>query len=65
MKMALSTGKNVTRVVFWAHAVADVLLGYAVDTNVRQIPTAVLNESQTQESRQLLAVRQFVRQDRG
>ncbi len=30
------------------------LLGYAVDTNVRQIPTAVLNESQTQESRQLL-----------
>ena len=30
------------------------LLGYAVDTNVRQIPTVVLNESQTQESRQLL-----------
>ena len=30
------------------------LLGYAVDTNVRQIPTAVLNQSQTQESRQLV-----------
>jgi ABC-2 type transport system permease protein len=30
------------------------LFGFAVDTNVRQIPTAVLDESHTQESRQLL-----------
>lgn len=30
------------------------LFGFAVDTNVRQIPTAVLDESQTQESRRLL-----------
>jgi ABC-2 type transport system permease protein len=30
------------------------LFGYAVDTNVRQIPTVVLDESHTQESRQLL-----------
>ena len=29
------------------------LLGYAVDTNVRQIPTVVLDESHTQESRHL------------
>jgi ABC-2 type transport system permease protein len=30
------------------------LFGFAVDTNIRQIPTAVLDESRTQESRQLL-----------
>ncbi len=30
------------------------LFGFAVDTNVRQIPTVVLDESHTQESRQLL-----------
>lgn len=30
------------------------LLGFAVDTNVRQIPTAVLDESRTQDSRALL-----------
>lgn len=30
------------------------LFGFAVDTNVRQIPTVVLDESQTQESRRLL-----------
>jgi len=30
------------------------LFGYAVDTNVRQIPTAVVDESHTQESRRLL-----------
>ena len=30
------------------------MLGYAVDTNVRQIRTVVLDESHTQESRQLL-----------
>jgi ABC-2 type transport system permease protein len=30
------------------------LFGFAVDTNVRQIPTVVYDESQTQESRQLL-----------
>jgi ABC-2 type transport system permease protein len=30
------------------------LLGYAVDTNVRQIPTVVLDESRTQESRQFV-----------
>src|SRR5215472_9917369 len=30
------------------------LLGYAVDTNIRQIPTVVLDESRTQESRQFL-----------
>ena len=30
------------------------LFGYAVDANVRQIPTVVLDESHTQESRQLL-----------
>jgi ABC-2 type transport system permease protein len=30
------------------------LFGYAVDTNVRQVRTAVLDESHTQESRQLL-----------
>lgn len=30
------------------------LFGYAVDTNVRQIPTVVVDESHTQESRQLL-----------
>lgn len=30
------------------------LFGYAVDTNVRQIPTTVLDESHTQESRRLL-----------
>jgi len=30
------------------------LFGFAVDTNVRQIPTVVFDESQTQESRQLL-----------
>ena len=29
------------------------LFGYAVDTNVRQIPTAVVDESHTQESRRL------------
>jgi len=31
------------------------MFGYAVDTNVRQITTAVLDESQTQESRELVA----------
>src|SRR5215468_61803 len=31
-----------------------VMLGYAIDTNVRNIPTAVLDESRTQESRALL-----------
>ena len=31
------------------------LFGFAIDTNVRQIPTVVFDESQTQESRQLLA----------
>jgi len=31
------------------------LFGYAVDTNVRQIATAVLDQSQTQESRDLVA----------
>jgi ABC-2 type transport system permease protein len=30
------------------------LFGYAVDTNVRQIPTVVFDESRTQDSRQLL-----------
>jgi ABC-2 type transport system permease protein len=30
------------------------LLGYAVDTNVRQLPTVVLDESKTQQSRELL-----------
>ena len=30
------------------------LFGFAVDTNVRQIPTVVFDESRTQESRQLL-----------
>src|SRR5207237_7258316 len=30
------------------------LFGFAVDTNVRQIPTVVLDESHTQQSRQLL-----------
>lgn len=30
------------------------LLGYAVDTNIRQIPTVVLDESRTQESREFL-----------
>jgi len=30
------------------------LFGFAVDTNVRQVPTVVLDESQTQESRRLL-----------
>ncbi len=30
------------------------LFGYAVDTNVRQLPTVVLDESHTQESRQLV-----------
>jgi ABC-2 type transport system permease protein len=30
------------------------LFGYAVDTNIRQIPTVVLDESHTQQSRQLL-----------
>jgi len=30
------------------------LLGYAVDTNVRQIPTVVMDESMTQESRQFV-----------
>lgn len=30
------------------------LFGFAVDTNVRQIPTVVLDESHTQESRQLI-----------
>ncbi len=30
------------------------LLGYAVDTNVRQIPTVVMDESHTQDSRQLV-----------
>ena len=30
------------------------LFGFAVDTNVRQIPTVVLDESRTQESRRLL-----------
>lgn len=31
-----------------------VLLGYAIDTNVRNIPTAVLDQAKTQESRDLL-----------
>jgi ABC-2 type transport system permease protein len=31
-----------------------VLLGYAIDTNVRRLPTAVLDEARTQESRALL-----------
>ena len=31
------------------------MFGYAVDTNVRQITTAVLDESQTQESREFVA----------
>jgi drug efflux transport system permease protein len=30
------------------------LFGFAIDTNIRQIPTVVLDESRTQESRQLL-----------
>jgi ABC-2 type transport system permease protein len=30
------------------------LFGYAVDTNVRQVPTVVFDESQTQESRNLI-----------
>jgi len=30
------------------------LFGFAVDTNIRQIPTVVLDESNTQESRRLL-----------
>jgi ABC-2 type transport system permease protein len=30
------------------------LFGFAVDTNIRQIPTVVLDESHTQESRRLL-----------
>lgn len=30
------------------------LFGFAVDTNIRQIPTVVLDESHTQQSRQLL-----------
>ena len=30
------------------------LFGFAVDTNIRQIPTVVLDESRTQESRRLL-----------
>jgi ABC-2 type transport system permease protein len=37
------------------------LFGFAVDTNIRQIPTAVLDESQTQQSRQLL--QQFAASD--
>jgi hypothetical protein len=31
-----------------------VMLGYAIDTNVRRIPTAVLDQAQTQESRALV-----------
>jgi drug efflux transport system permease protein len=31
-----------------------VMLGYAIDTNVRRIPTAVLDQSQTQDSRALI-----------
>jgi len=31
-----------------------IMLGYAIDTNVRFIPTAVLDQSKTQQSRQLL-----------
>ena len=30
------------------------LFGFAVDTNIRQVPTVVLDESNTQESRRLL-----------
>src|SRR6202051_5023725 len=30
------------------------LFGFAVDTNIRQIPTVVLDESNTQDSRRLL-----------
>lgn len=30
------------------------LFGFAVDTNIRQVPTVILDESQTQESRSLL-----------
>ena len=30
------------------------LFGFAIDTNIRQIPTVVLDESRTQESRRLL-----------
>ena len=30
------------------------LFGFAIDTNIRQIPTVVLDESHTQESRRLL-----------
>ena len=30
------------------------LFGYAVDTNVRQVPTVIFDESQTQESRNLI-----------
>ena len=30
------------------------LFGFAVDTNIRQIPTVILDESNTQESRRLL-----------
>src|SRR3954451_24895313 len=31
-----------------------VMLGYAIDTNVRNIPTVVLDQARTQESRALL-----------
>jgi ABC-2 type transport system permease protein len=31
-----------------------VLFGFAIDTNIRQVPTVVLDESRTQESRRLL-----------
>src|SRR5262245_5363359 len=31
-----------------------VMLGYAIDTNVRRIPTVVMDESRTQQSRELL-----------
>src|SRR5215831_2686101 len=31
-----------------------IMLGYAIDTNVRFIPTVVLDQSKTQQSRQLL-----------
>lgn len=34
------------------------MLGYAIDTNVRHIPTVVMDQAQTQESREL--IRQFV-----
>jgi len=50
------------------------LFGFAIDTNVRQIPTVVLDESHTQESRQLLqrfaasdvfALREYVQSPQG